>query len=225
MENRRNYYRILQVQPDAPFEVIKASYRTMMQRLKMHPDLGGDHWDASLINEAYAMLSNSERRREYDHEQASLFQRGDQPPETVTDYPNVQMQSCLFCKHINKYVQQPLEQCDNCYSPLIAVRPDNDDHQQQRRYSRIARGGSINVYSEWPQHPVQARLVDLSPCGLRLTTQGEYHAGQMLKIETQGLTAVVKVCNAQGNQNVVLGLEILAAQFDLPGGTFIKTTA
>jgi DnaJ-class molecular chaperone len=50
--NRRNYYRILHVQPDAPTEVIKSSYRTLMQRLKMHPDLGGDHSEAALINEA-----------------------------------------------------------------------------------------------------------------------------------------------------------------------------
>ena len=40
MENRRNYYRILQVQPDAPVEVIKASYRALMRELRLHPDLG-----------------------------------------------------------------------------------------------------------------------------------------------------------------------------------------
>jgi predicted transcriptional regulator len=34
MKNRRNYYRILQVQPDAPVEIIRASYRTMMRELK-----------------------------------------------------------------------------------------------------------------------------------------------------------------------------------------------
>ena len=28
MRNRRNYYRLLQVQPDAPLEIIRASYRT-----------------------------------------------------------------------------------------------------------------------------------------------------------------------------------------------------
>lgn len=39
--NRRNYYRILHVQPDAPLEIIRASYRAMMGPLKMHPDMGG----------------------------------------------------------------------------------------------------------------------------------------------------------------------------------------
>ena len=60
--NRRNYYRLLHVQPDAPGEVIKASYRTLMQKLRQHPDLGGDDCNAALLNEAYAVLTNPERR-------------------------------------------------------------------------------------------------------------------------------------------------------------------
>jgi len=37
MENRRHYYRILHVQPDAPLEVIKSSYRTLMTKLGSTP--------------------------------------------------------------------------------------------------------------------------------------------------------------------------------------------
>src|SRR5262245_55557784 len=66
MENRRNYYRILHVQPDAPRELIRTSYLTLMQPLKMHPDLGGDHWNAALINEAFATLMDPVRRTSYD---------------------------------------------------------------------------------------------------------------------------------------------------------------
>ena len=66
MKNKRNYYRILHVQPDAPVELIKMSYRTIMQKLKKHPDLGGDEWDASVINEAYAVLSDVKLRAAYD---------------------------------------------------------------------------------------------------------------------------------------------------------------
>ena len=66
MENRRNLYRILHVQPDAPDEIIQSSYRTLMMKLRMHPDLGGDHYTATLINEAYAVLSDPARRAAYD---------------------------------------------------------------------------------------------------------------------------------------------------------------
>lgn len=64
--NRRNLYRILQVQPEAPPEVIKASWRALMHGARMHPDLGGDPQAAALINHAYAVLGDAERRRAYD---------------------------------------------------------------------------------------------------------------------------------------------------------------
>ena len=64
--NQRNYYRILYVQPDAPMKIVQASYRTIMQKLKAHPDLGDDHWNASVINEAFEILTDPEKRRAYD---------------------------------------------------------------------------------------------------------------------------------------------------------------
>ncbi|MFT4562970.1 MAG: DnaJ-class molecular chaperone [Gammaproteobacteria bacterium] len=67
-KNQRNYYRVLFVQPDAPMEIIQVSYRTIMQKLKAHPDLGGDTWNASVINEAYQILSDPMRRVKYDEE-------------------------------------------------------------------------------------------------------------------------------------------------------------
>ncbi|MDH4065885.1 MAG: DnaJ domain-containing protein, partial [Acidobacteriota bacterium] len=66
--NRRNHYRTLHVQPDAPVEAIRASYRTLMQSLKLHPDLGGDHWTAVHVNAAYAVLTDPVRRAAYDRE-------------------------------------------------------------------------------------------------------------------------------------------------------------
>jgi DnaJ-class molecular chaperone len=73
-DNQRNLYRILYVQPDAPVEIIRASYRTVMQKLKAHPDLGGDEWNAAIINKAFAVLSDAQKRRAYD---AALFGKSD----------------------------------------------------------------------------------------------------------------------------------------------------
>jgi len=97
MRNRRNYYRILLVQPDAPAEVIEASYKTLMHRLRKHPDLGGDHWNAAVINEAFATLRDPVRRERYDQTlpAQAQFRRpesapGDEPvpaPEPEPDTP------------------------------------------------------------------------------------------------------------------------------------------
>lgn len=66
MQNRRNFYRILQVQPDAPTAAIKNNYRTLLQKLRMHPDLGGDQTHAGLVNQAWQTLRDPTRRRAYD---------------------------------------------------------------------------------------------------------------------------------------------------------------
>ena len=65
-DNRRNHYRVLHVQPDAPPEVIKASWRTLLSQLRQHPDLGGSHGQAVIVNEAWAVLGDAARRAAYD---------------------------------------------------------------------------------------------------------------------------------------------------------------
>lgn len=64
--SKRSYYDILQVARDASQEVISSAYRTIMSRLRKHPDLGGDTDEAASINEAYETLSDTKRRAEYD---------------------------------------------------------------------------------------------------------------------------------------------------------------
>src|SRR5271167_2302044 len=99
MNNRRNYYRILQVQPDAPAEVIRSSYRTLMQRLKMHPDLGGDHTRAALINEAYSTLADPGRRSAYDSIMNNIRerQRSQFRPPLLAPQSMQSPSACVFC--------------------------------------------------------------------------------------------------------------------------------
>jgi hypothetical protein len=59
-------YKILQVDPSAHPEVVRAAYRTLLRSLGKHPDLGGSDSEARTIIEAYEVLSNPERRRAYD---------------------------------------------------------------------------------------------------------------------------------------------------------------
>ncbi|MBU6365094.1 MAG: hypothetical protein KJT01_02675 [Gemmatimonadetes bacterium] len=59
--NRRNYYRMLYVQPDAPFPVIKAAYRTLA--VAEERATGST---SALLTEAYTVLSDPVLRAAYD---------------------------------------------------------------------------------------------------------------------------------------------------------------
>ena len=61
----KDYYRILQVQPNAEPEVIQAAYRRLA--LKYHPDVE-DNNSALMqeLNEAYEILSRPDKRAAYD---------------------------------------------------------------------------------------------------------------------------------------------------------------
>lgn len=62
----KDYYRILQVHPEAEPEVIQAAYRRLAR--KYHPDASDGADDAAMqnLNEAYAVLSDPQQRATYD---------------------------------------------------------------------------------------------------------------------------------------------------------------
>ena len=68
MIERRNFYRILHVQPDASMTVIRESYRILMHKLKIHPGLSDSNWNVSLLDTAYNTLRDPLKRTAYDHE-------------------------------------------------------------------------------------------------------------------------------------------------------------
>ncbi len=63
-----NYYLILDIRRNADLDAIETAYARMA--LKHHPDVAGDSPEVqkrfALINEAYSVLSNTEKKREYD---------------------------------------------------------------------------------------------------------------------------------------------------------------
>jgi len=60
----KDYYKILGISRDASQEEIKKAYRKLAH--KYHPDKGGDEEKFKEINEAYQVLSNKEKRAQYD---------------------------------------------------------------------------------------------------------------------------------------------------------------
>ena len=60
----KNYYQILGISRDASQEEIKKAYRKLAH--KYHPDKGGDEKKFKEINEAYQILSDKEKKTQYD---------------------------------------------------------------------------------------------------------------------------------------------------------------
>ena len=76
-----DYYSILGVARNASPEEIKKSYKRLS--MKHHPDRGGNNDDFIKVQQAYEVLSNSDKRNAYDHpQQANPFggqQQGQNP--------------------------------------------------------------------------------------------------------------------------------------------------
>ena len=244
--NRRNFYRLLHVQQDAPTEVIKASYRTLMLRLKHHPDLGGDGWNAALINEAYAVLSNPELRERYDRERGVLDSQTErtssdpdrvrpahQPPATQPAKPgrreSADRDVCAFCQTDNgSDHHREHEVCRGCGSPLRLVDLTAGD-SSERATGRIEHQTDIS-YRVDPSHQesTPGQVVDLSPTGLRFLSRQQLIPGCVIKIDTPTLSAVARVTRSEG-ANVAgvfsTGVQFLTLQLGRPRGTFVSESA
>jgi curved DNA-binding protein CbpA len=78
-------YKVLQVDPDAEREVIRAAYRTLA--LKYHPDVSaGSHDRMAALNHAWGILRNASTRAAYDQARAEA-QRAPVVPKTEAPRP------------------------------------------------------------------------------------------------------------------------------------------
>lgn len=242
MKNRRNYYRLLHVQPDAPAEIIKASYRTLMQKLKLHPDMGGNEELASQINEAYAVLSNTEKREAYDKQYAipnihSL--RGIQPSKSQDDDDDEirtqrkRTQSkdkivslCSFCNTPSYFNLERDSRCMNCSSPLHPVTALDLEEICQRKVQRIISGGEITFFTHWPQSGCRGRIQDLSPKGMRFIGDRRLKQHGIIKIKSDRLESIARVVNCKAldasEDGFSVGVEFLTLLFHQISGTFVS---
>jgi len=150
-----NYYQILQVSPDADPAVIKVAFRAIMAQLRVHPDKGGDHAQASFLTEAYEILIDSEKRKNYDQ----LLR---QDPQFLRE--NFQ----------NNYFQIPDSKKDIVPTSLPI------DPNEKRLLSRIPLDKEIFV--SWKKQKEIGRLIDLSGGGARLLMNKPVSENDFLEI-------------------------------------------
>jgi hypothetical protein len=202
----RDYYEILHVSRDAPLQIIRGSYRMLMQQLKHHPDLGGDPAKAALINEAYAVLTDPQRRAAYDARLDLLLQVSHGVPEEPVNRGAAAeplraldpFRECVFCEvphDHGKFVEVDVD-CENCGSPLSAAENRRIEPQDQRAVARIDNRQDIVFYTRWPQaQGFAGHTEDISLHGLRFLTKAELMQGQRIKIVSDFVEAVALVSN------------------------------
>jgi hypothetical protein len=229
MKNRRNYYRILHVGREAPAAVIQSSYRTLMTRLRLHPDLGGNHVQAALVNEAYATLSDPKRRAEYDQTLSKLTEqrrdgRPTPPPPSATrpaaaaspaasaeqrgSRPSAGPGSaaatvaCIFCGEPIAIAVPADGDCGSCRAPLTRVTLGKTAQAVRRGVERVPRALKVSFRSAASPHtPRSAVATDVSLTGMRLRTNARISIGDRLALDCTFCAAVAVVKRASIHRN------------------------
>lgn len=238
-KNRRNYYRVLQVQPDASIAIIIASYNALTQ----YP-----FQNLALLDEAFAILANPAIRTRYDAllAESACPESGQlQPanhdaaaaPETPTcaaTHPRAQphaataLRHCIFCYTPFAYQPPPYpnDQCLECHSPL-PITHNEQSIQKHRAYERIGVTGSLKFYLYWPDTPRHGLLQDLSPKGMRFLTHIPLTAQDIIKIEAPHFKAVAEVAHIQPikEKYLSIGVRFLVIKFAQQHSNFIVAHA
>ena len=241
MNNRRNYYRILHVQPDAPLEVIKASYRTLMHKLRQHPDLGGETERAAVLNDAYAVLSDVGKRKKYDANythptindlrEGNIVSSGGPKKDSATQTPKhraTAKSSCPFCQSPIHFEVYPDLRCTQCESPLNPVTALELEQFGQRQVTRIMANSEITFFTRWPQSGLRAQVQDLSPSGMRFITNTPLSINSIIKINGKHLDSVAQIVNYHKLKKALspfysIGIKFLTLEFHQKTGTFVSS--
>lgn len=208
---RRNHYRVLHVQPEAPAEVIKAAYRALMSTLRAHPDLGGNPEVAARLNAAYQVLSDPEARARYDRSlRRTPRGKAGEAAATVVPHPAAWRadKRCPFCQM--PFAAEPAQglRCTRCDSPLgpaPSAERAGGELVGRRRGERFARQIDVVLRLPGQMSEQTVRLRDVSLTGLSLLHPQPLPAGSSLRVIAPQFDTVATVVDSRpsGKQHSV----------------------
>lgn len=200
-----------------------------MREMKLHPDLGGSHWDATLLNEAYETLSDPGRRAEYDRKLFEHYTKRSPGSEASEKSPLITI-FCPFCKRPLAREAAPGERCATCQSPLQSEPKKAEIRASRRSVRRAAYTEHFSYYTAWPQKAQDGQMLDLSPKGMRFLAQERLRPGAIIKMSSAFLKATARVTNCQEKaagpgKLFAVGVSFLAVTFEAPSGSSFSATA
>ena len=107
-----NYYEILKVPDFSSFETIKKNYKNLI--LKSHPDKGGDSDKFKLILEAYELMKDEAKKKEYDNK-LMYFQEMYDRAEEINLNKNVYKFKCIQCEKENEIKKESIKEQNQLY--------------------------------------------------------------------------------------------------------------
>jgi hypothetical protein len=219
-----DYYRVLHVQPDAPAAIIHASYRTLVQRA-LGTTRGSE--EVAVLDAAYAVLGDPQRRTAYDLERLGLRDAGRDDTVDPSGAPGTR--NCLFCgtPHGLRRVIERDDECGHCASPLCAAERHRFEYSGQRMLNRIPKRHAIDVWVTWPQTgSIQSEMRDLSLNGMSFVSAVRLQPNQVVRIDCSQLRALARVAHverdAEGSGAFRVGVEFLTLRFRQIRGSFVS---
>ena len=221
-----DYYRILCVEPDAPPAIIHTSYRTLLERARA----AGQAADIAMLDEAYAVLGDHDRRTTYDVERA----RGVDPfehhrPEGPEG--SAPARNCLFCG-ATYALERRLErddECGACLSPLFPAERHRLEYSGQRMIRRVPKRRAVEVRVTWPQpEPHRGEMRDLSLNGMLFVTTAPLQPDQIVRVDCTELRALGRVAHVAPDPDgggTRTGIQFLTLRFSQVRGSFVSVEA
>lgn len=205
-----------------------------MSKLRLHPDLGGDHEAASLINQAYAVLGDRDKRRQYDHrlqqERARAYPQPRGSCVSSGAAAGADMQpGCPYCQAVLPPAIEADTRCRRCDSPLVPAPPGPARKYElfgRRSVPRIAKSQAVTLHPGWQLQARSARLRDLSTAGISVVTDVTMQANQAVRIVGPLFDVLAKVvsCRRDGHLFVVHA-RLVKAIFTRRAGVLVSVTA
>jgi len=246
MKKNLDYYAILRVRPDASPDEIKSSYRKLMVTMRKHPDLGGDHETAALINEAYQVLGDEEKRENYAREaflrqaeesgnstpsaKRQLGSGGKTPVSPFASAHRPSFRRCPLCGAMSIQYVGPETRCQSCFSPLSpppTVEQLGREADGGRRLTfRASKSNPGTIYPPGRPLGLAVSMRDLSLSGMSFYSEIPLEAGQVLQFRDATLEAVISVvsCRKRDEHSYSIHARLLTAAFHIKDGVFVSTT-
>ena len=111
-----NYYELLKVPDFSTYETIKKNYKNLM--LEYHPDKGGDSEKFKLIREAFDLMKDEIKKKEYDNK-LMYYQEMYDRAEEINLQKNIYNFKCIQCEKNNEINKELVKKQNNFYQYII----------------------------------------------------------------------------------------------------------